>query len=175
MNQRVLEIIKYKNLSPSRFADIIGVPRSTISHIISGRNNPSLDLITKISDKFPEINIDWLIKGSGSMVRSQTSLFDESAAAGDNERYVPSATENVTKTGDINENRAASVLHEKAETSEPENYSKKKNREKENDKSSIDEDKLHTGKSFDMKLNGIISKVIIVYDNNTFDIIYPNN
>ncbi len=85
MKQRVIEIIERKKLTPSRFADKIGVPRSTISHIISGRNKPSLELISKIADCFPEINLDWLIKGKGSMLQTQTSLFDYDTEPGERE------------------------------------------------------------------------------------------
>ena len=50
-------------LSNSSFADKIGVPRSSISHILSGRNNPSLDLIIKILRNFDDINADFILKG----------------------------------------------------------------------------------------------------------------
>ncbi|MGG5577713.1 helix-turn-helix domain-containing protein [Myroides sp. C15-4] len=53
-------------LSASSFADKIGVQRSSLSHILSGRNKASLDFILKIHDAFPELNIEWLIKGIGS-------------------------------------------------------------------------------------------------------------
>ncbi len=50
-----------KNLSPSHFADEIEVQRSTISHILVGRNKPSLEIIQKIKRRFPDISYDWLI------------------------------------------------------------------------------------------------------------------
>lgn len=71
MNDRVQLILKTKNISASRFADEIGVQRSNISHIISGRNNPSLDFIQKILKRFPDINSDWLIFGKGTMYKEQ--------------------------------------------------------------------------------------------------------
>lgn len=77
MVDRIQKIIQWKKLTASGFADQIGVPRSTISHIISGRNNPSLDLILKILDTFPEIKTDWLIRGDGHMIAIQNSLFTE--------------------------------------------------------------------------------------------------
>jgi transcriptional regulator with XRE-family HTH domain len=69
MNERIQLILKTKNISASRFADEIGVQRSSISHIISGRNNPSLDFIQKILKRFPDINSDWLIFGKGIMYK----------------------------------------------------------------------------------------------------------
>ena len=61
--ERIKRIISESGLSNSSFADKIGVPRSSISHILSGRNNPSLDLIIKILRNFDDINADFLLKG----------------------------------------------------------------------------------------------------------------
>lgn len=71
MNDRIQLILKTKNISASKFADEIGVQRSSISHIISGRNNPSLDFIQKIIKRFPDINSDWMIFGKGTMYKEQ--------------------------------------------------------------------------------------------------------
>jgi len=60
---RIKRIISDNNLTNSSFADKIGVPRSSISHILSGRNNPSLDLIIKITQSFSEITADFLLSG----------------------------------------------------------------------------------------------------------------
>ena len=60
MNNRIQLILKTKDISASKFADEIGVQRSSISHILSGRNNPSLDFIQKILKRFPDINSDWI-------------------------------------------------------------------------------------------------------------------
>ncbi len=54
-------------MNASRFAETIGVQRSSISHIISGRNKPSLDLINKILEGFPKVSTDWLLLGKGDM------------------------------------------------------------------------------------------------------------
>jgi transcriptional regulator with XRE-family HTH domain len=66
ITERIREIIREKQLTASSFADMLGVQRSGISHIFSGRNKPSLDIILKIKDTFPEISLDWLLKGTGS-------------------------------------------------------------------------------------------------------------
>ncbi len=71
MVDRIQLILKVQNLTASRFADEIGVQRSSISHILSGRNMPSLDLITKILKRFPEIDSEWLLNGKGSMMKNQ--------------------------------------------------------------------------------------------------------
>ena len=61
--ERIKRIISDSGLSNSSFADKIGVPRSSISHILSGRNNPSLDLIIKILRNFDDIKADFLLRG----------------------------------------------------------------------------------------------------------------
>lgn len=59
------------NLTPSALADAIGVPRSSMSHLLSGRNRPSLDFILKLVNKFPEIDLYWLLNGKGEFPASQ--------------------------------------------------------------------------------------------------------
>ena len=61
LNKKIEQIIIDKGLSPSYFADTIGIQRSSISHILSGRNKPSLDIIQRILKVFPEIDRDWLL------------------------------------------------------------------------------------------------------------------
>ncbi|MBP6429383.1 MAG: helix-turn-helix domain-containing protein [Bacteroidales bacterium] len=68
MQERILLLMKSFGMNPTEFADEIGVQRSSISHILSGRNNPSLDLVTKILNRFPEIDSNWLVLGKGSLV-----------------------------------------------------------------------------------------------------------
>ena len=76
LNSRVQKIINYSELSSSEFADEIGVQRSNISHVLYGRNKPSLDFLMKIKDRFPEIQWEWLIEGKGSMVFSEDETED---------------------------------------------------------------------------------------------------
>lgn len=68
---RFTKVIEHSELSPAEFAEEIGVQRSSISHIISGRNKPSLDFITKIKTAFPEFEWNWLITGEGEMLISE--------------------------------------------------------------------------------------------------------
>lgn len=78
MQNRLQKLLDSEQLAPAKFAEILGVQRSAISHIITGRNNPSFDLISKIISKFPALNSDWLITGKGNMYKTvvQGSLFD---------------------------------------------------------------------------------------------------
>ena len=74
ITDRVKEIMEREGLSPSSFADTIGVQRPSVSHILSGRNKPSLDMIQKTLQKFTNINPYWLLNGEGEML--QTNLFE---------------------------------------------------------------------------------------------------
>jgi transcriptional regulator with XRE-family HTH domain len=74
---RINRFLASENLSPTRFADEIGVQRSSISHILSGRNNPSYEFIQKILSRYRQVNPEWLILGSGNMLKTirQGELF----------------------------------------------------------------------------------------------------
>ena len=78
MKERIIEFLKAENKSSAQFALEIGVQPSSISHIISGRNNPSLDFIMKMLLKYPALSADWLLFGKGQMLRENTfgDLFD---------------------------------------------------------------------------------------------------
>ncbi|WP_430408321.1 helix-turn-helix domain-containing protein [Kordia sp.] len=65
-SKRLKKIIDYYGLSASAFADKLSVQRSSISHIISGRNKPSLEFVMKILTAFPEVELYWLLNGKGS-------------------------------------------------------------------------------------------------------------
>ena len=67
MKERLVQLLDVEQLSPSKFADIIGVQRSSISHVLSGRNKPSFDFLQKTLKAFPGLNADWLIQGEGTM------------------------------------------------------------------------------------------------------------
>jgi transcriptional regulator with XRE-family HTH domain len=69
MKDRIILLIKAKNLTAAQFADEIGVQKSSISHILSGRNNASLDFIQKILLRYPEVNMEWLMFGKGPLFK----------------------------------------------------------------------------------------------------------
>jgi transcriptional regulator with XRE-family HTH domain len=69
MNNRINLLLKTEGLSNSKFASILGIQRSNITHIIDGRNKPSLSFIEKLMSKFPRVNIEWLINGTGEMYK----------------------------------------------------------------------------------------------------------
>lgn len=79
MKERLLEFLRKENKSSAQLAEEIGVQASGISHILSGRNNPSLDFILKMLEKYQFLSTDWLLFGTGSMYKDSKmqSLFDD--------------------------------------------------------------------------------------------------
>ena len=73
MIERLKRLMQIKNLSPSQFGDEIKVQRSGMSHLISGRNKPSLEFILKILNHFPDVNPDWLLFGNEPVYRDGNS------------------------------------------------------------------------------------------------------
>lgn len=67
MRERILEFIASENITAAEFADRIGVQRSSVSHVLNGRNNPGFAFIQKILETFPEVNSRWLLTGEGQM------------------------------------------------------------------------------------------------------------
>lgn len=66
--KRLRQVIDFHSLSASAFAELITVQRSSISHVLSGRNKPSIDFITKLNTALPDVNLYWLLNGSGEML-----------------------------------------------------------------------------------------------------------
>ena len=85
--KRLETLLEYYNLNASSFADKIGVQRSSLSHLLSGRNKPSLDFILKILEVFPEVDLYWILNGKGSFPKGEM---------GSNEKLTVSSEE---KTG----------------------------------------------------------------------------
>lgn len=80
MKDRILQFLKAENKSSAQFADEIGVQPSGISHILSGRNKPSLDFVIKMLEKYKFLSTEWLLFGKGTMYREpeMQKLFDDS-------------------------------------------------------------------------------------------------
>ena len=75
MNYRLQQFLSAENLSQAQFADIIGVARASVSHIIAGRNKPGFDFILSMANSFPNLNLEWLVTGRGKMYKTPTDLF----------------------------------------------------------------------------------------------------
>ena len=77
MKDRIVKIMERERMGQAQFANAIGIQRAAMSHIISGRNNPSLDVMLKILHRYPQLNPDWLLFGKGEMLRSSDSSIEQ--------------------------------------------------------------------------------------------------
>ncbi|WP_455591623.1 helix-turn-helix domain-containing protein [Bacteroides sp.] len=98
IKDRIKIIMERENMAPGAFAESIHIQQSTLSHILNGRNNPSLDVIMKIHQRYSDIKLEWLLYGEGNMTAEQQlssasptpsdyipSLFDENPIIASNE------------------------------------------------------------------------------------------
>ena len=84
MNTRLQQFLAAENISQASFADSLNVARAGISHILAGRNRPSYDFLAALMNRYPRLNIEWLMFGKGKMYKDlmetseiATDLFDE--------------------------------------------------------------------------------------------------
>ncbi|MEH6536010.1 MAG: helix-turn-helix transcriptional regulator [Psychroserpens sp.] len=75
--KRLQKVIDFYGESASSFAEKIGVQRSSISHILSGRNKPSLDFVLKILSSYPEVELYWLMNGKGKFPSEKNRIHDQ--------------------------------------------------------------------------------------------------
>ena len=169
LNSRVQKIINYSELSLSEFADEIGVQRSNISHVLSGRNKPSLDFLMKIKDRFPEIQWEWLIEGKGTMVFSEeetastpSSYLLEESKLNDDEPIITGLFS--IPSQEMEENTKQEEV--KSEISEP-IYNIVENTPKISENENISETEAPSEKGNSIK------KIVFFYENGKFEVFEP--
>lgn len=77
IKDRIAHILRAKNLTATQFAEIMQIQPSNVSHILNGRNKPSLDFITKLKEVFPEYSFDWIIMGKKPITINEPNLFSK--------------------------------------------------------------------------------------------------
>ncbi len=101
MRERLLELMNQLNMSPTQFATAIGASRTTIQHIMSGRNEPSLKIITSIYETFPSVDIKWLLKGEGAAFTNQSQITDYPLFENDENRFFQNEVRNEIKNSNL--------------------------------------------------------------------------
>ncbi len=84
---RIVTIMKVNQHTPGSFADVLGVQRSSISHVLNGRNKPSMDFIQKILENFPRVDAGWLITG-----REPKKMTEAMSSQGKDENMIRTGT-----------------------------------------------------------------------------------
>ena len=171
LNSRVQKIINYSELSSSEFADEIGVQRSNISHVLSGRNKPSLDFLMKIKDRFPEIQWEWLIEGKGAMIFSENEAASTPSSYSLEESKINDDEPIITglfsiPSQEMDENTKQEEV--KSEISEPIQYN---NIVENTPEISENENILET--EAPSKKGNSIKKIVFFYENGKFEVFEP--
>ncbi len=167
INDRISKIIEYSSLTPSEFADEIEVQRSSISHITSGRNKPSLDFIVKIKNKYPELSWDWLINDEGEMLQKK-----------DEETQVPEIQKQKTSLPDLfnlinDENFGVTEREDKIQKEVPKEIASELPKIESNPKQNILSDSQRLEKKAEIATEipqkKKIKRVLLFFDDQTFE------
>ncbi|WP_310991852.1 helix-turn-helix domain-containing protein [Aequorivita marina] len=107
--KRLEKILEFYQLSATAFATEVDFNRSTISHLLSGRNKPSLEFVIKLLEKFPEVEMDWLLFGKGSFPKTKERKHEKPTLPQKPKSNVekPSdlfSAENLSEESSVNEN-----------------------------------------------------------------------
>jgi transcriptional regulator with XRE-family HTH domain len=169
MKERLIQLLDLEQLSPSKFADIIGVQRSSISHIISGRNKPSFDFLERTLKAFPGLNASWLMLGEGTMYEQMGrqvtgNLFDTPAEP------VATAAEDIVADGEIPEDPGNSRTASPA-GAEPANQNEIPVQDELKEKIIPPEEK----NDFTAGVRKRIVQVMVIYEDDTFRTYTPAN
>jgi transcriptional regulator with XRE-family HTH domain len=150
--KRLEIILDYYSLNASSFADKIGVQRSSLSHLLSGRNKPSLDFILKILDVYPDIDLYWILNGTGS--------FPKNMHAENLDKPLETIPKQISPTP-INSEINSEDLFAEAKNANLTNVFEVKQTKKE---TTIEE-----------SISGEIEKIVFFYKNGTFKVFNPDS
>lgn len=155
IQERIIELMAYLKLTAGALAESIGVQPSSVSHILSGRNKPSLDFVNKLLVAFPQLNYDWLVNGRGSMLKKTSELGE----ASDLFSFAEQVNDNIdaSQAEAIEESPRRTVARKAKSQSKPRS-----------DKEPEENFKEHKARS-DRK----ISKVILFYEDGSFEEFSP--
>jgi transcriptional regulator with XRE-family HTH domain len=159
---RIKDILEKKDLNPAQFADQLNINRSRLSHVLTGRNNPSLEIVQAILDNYPDINPMWLLSGKGKMTKND--ILNDPAPAEKSQ-----GVDLFNYTSSVKEISKQKSETESRETEAPENIKNEKNHEltKENETSANVIKALSHGKRPGIKM------ITVFYDNNEYEVLYP--
>ncbi|NVO02059.1 MAG: helix-turn-helix transcriptional regulator [Bacteroidetes bacterium] len=168
MVERILLILKTKDISASKFADKIGVQRSSISHILSGRNNPSLELVQKVLKKFPDINSEWLISGIGPMSK-EPDLFSLMEVANNKKTEEPKFTSEIEKMDVFEPELNLASISQKNEPDEPSVKIEEKIREIASNEVSFERPAIIPNKVVESSISGKkVERIVYFFTDKTF-------
>ncbi|WP_445721939.1 helix-turn-helix domain-containing protein [Flavobacterium sp.] len=146
--KRLDKLLEYYNLSASAFADKIDVQRSSISHLLSGRNKPSLDFVLKVVEEFPDVDLYWILNGKGSFPKEEEKKLEEKKTT-----HTPTNENLKEKIGTEEKNNLFSDIDNPQNTRVFENFS---------------DQESNTQNLEPKKNNSDIDRIVVFYKNGTF-------
>lgn len=161
MKDRIKQIIDLEDLSHSDFAKMLGVQRATISHILAGRNNPSVDFIQKLLQKFTNINADWLLLGIGTMYKTTPKDLFESTKKAESEAKKTEEHQKETNNLKAEQNDTINKQNIIFDTNNKQNSSPESNNVTNNKQTIINNNSQNI-------VQVSTDQIIILYDDNTF-------
>ncbi|MBL6963399.1 MAG: helix-turn-helix transcriptional regulator [Bacteroidetes bacterium] len=171
LTSRIKDILEMLNLNPSQLADQIGINRSRLSHILTGRNNPSLEIIQGILKQYPQINPDWLLSGQGEFYREGNTLATDIKESED-EMEKESPTEDLfsyqrTENKQILKSQPSDLKDKPSQVIDNENSKGEKGPDQ-RERGKVDEmiENMH-----DKRVR--IKLIAVLYENNEYELLYP--
>ena len=118
--KRLKKWMNEKSLNATELANVLGVQKSSISHILSGRNKPSFDFLSKLKTQFPDINLDWIVSGNENVYSSNQESIENKENINQNkdtdknivevDALQSSQDKNITKNKQIISNQVDSIM-----------------------------------------------------------------
>ncbi|MDR1121586.1 MAG: helix-turn-helix domain-containing protein [Dysgonamonadaceae bacterium] len=176
MKERIIRIMKEKEMNAAQFSDAIGIQRATISHIIAGRNNPSLDMVKKILTKFPAINPDWLISGIEPMKRTSENPNEYSGDQDLFSQTVPVQADHSEQVNDIKTNPTpspAAYTGNPADVRTETKFTNGKCQESDVYNSNNTKEIIKETIIYKERPSKTIDKILIFYSDNTYETFIP--
>ena len=99
--ERLKKVMEYYNLTATALADSIAIQRSSISHLLSGRNKPSLDFVMKVLEKYPTVELYWLLNGKGEFPKTIEKANPSTASLNHENSAIYSVSENSSENSEI--------------------------------------------------------------------------
>ena len=167
MINRINLILRAKNITAKQFAEEIGIQPSGMSHIMGGRNNPSLEFVSKVLRRYPEIDANWLLMGKGEMYSSAVS----SAVAS-----VPQSVSSVEIVDSESQSEPSLFDEESAEPMKVEESSHnpfyQQDAKKEEERSYMPS---YVASTPDSKTDSVgqIERILLIYSDNTYKELHP--
>lgn len=170
MRDRLLKFLNKEQLSSARFAEIIAVQPSSVSHILSGRNKPGFDFIQKMLASYPSVNADWLILGKGSMFKQESIQGNLFQAQYENK-------ESLAEKSKKPDNSETGNKHDDATDHDNNNTTSKTNTNVIESEKSRDykSNPLNDGGVTDVITRKQMVKIVIFYADRSFEEYYPEN